>query len=76
MRVNLEIIITDVVVEGRYFSFNYLVLCCSKIITSGLYSDDHCRDADKEEFIKELRSGYAIQLVLGMLAEDDSLVLS
>ena len=64
MKYNITISITD----SDYFYFNYTVKLGKSIIKEDTYSDSH--DCDVDEIIEELKSGYAVNLVLENLQID------
>lgn len=61
---NLEVIIENIEVDDRYYSFDYTILLDSKEIQKDKYSNDYCNGDTKEQFKKLLEDGYALELAL------------
>jgi hypothetical protein len=64
MKMTIEIIITDVVVEDNYYNFNYKVEIDGILSKEEKYSDSHNWNDDKEGFKKILEDDMAFKDVL------------
>lgn len=66
---NFSIEVTNIKVDGYYFSFNYKIIANEKIIQDE-YEDSHAWQNDRKGFYNFLRNGLAIQNVLEKHSSD------
>jgi hypothetical protein len=64
MKTTYEVEVSNIYIDDRYYSFDYKVWKNSVPISSGSYDSDHSWGADNEEFLEELKNGYADQIAL------------
>lgn len=65
--VKIEVFISMIKVEEKYFSFNWRIRINGKPHCNGKYSDDHVWGNDKNKFKQILKEGYAAELALQSL---------
>ena len=61
---HIKVVVTNIEVDDKYYSFDYRVWKDGEVVKSTRYSNDHSRRDDKEEFKKDLENGYAIKCAL------------
>ena len=64
MITKLEVEITGVKTDNRYFSFNYKITIDGKLKHEGVYDSDHAWLEDHKDFRKMLKDGHAAKLAL------------
>lgn len=64
MKYSIDVKITKLKVDGKYFSFNYHISVNGRHHKSGTYSSGHFWADDIDAFKKLLMTGYALDLVI------------
>lgn len=67
IRETIEIEVSNIDVDTRYYSFDYKIKRNGKIVKDSSYSDDHSWDNDFENFKKLLEKSFAVELALEQL---------
>ena len=63
---NVEVEITDMKVDGRYYSFHYVITSNSDVQKEGDYESDHVRS--EKDMMEILRDGEALRLALEQMS--------
>lgn len=61
----IEVEITNIQADERYYSFNWKVKRNGKVFEKDWYESDYENGNTPEQMVKDLKDGYAVELVLG-----------